>query len=1301
MKLKKLTSRTLLVTIVAFTVSCNTQQKNDTSLKLFYNQPASEWTEALPVGNGFLGAMVYGTVEKEHIQFNEETLWRGKPHDYAHKGASAYLEEIRQLLFEGKPDEASKLAAKEFLSIPVRQMAYQPFGDLYVDFKGHENFTDYYRELDLTNAVCKTSYRVDGVEFKREIIASNPDKAIVIELSSQKKESINCIIFYDALHETKSVDFSDNTLFLEVQVEDGALRGIAGARVDTDGKINYSNGKLSITGADQVTVYLSAATNFKNFKDVSNDPESVLKNRLAGSLNKKYKEIRKEHIEDYQSLFNRFAIDFGSNGRDTLPTDERLRLYPKSNDDPSLVALYMQYGRYLLISSSREGTQPANLQGIWNDKIKPPWESKYTTNINAEMNYWPSELLNLSECHEPFLKLIEECALTGRSIAREHYNCDGWVLHHNTDLWRGAAPINSAPYGVWPTGAAWVCTHLWEHFLFTRDTMFLRERAYPVMKDAALFYSQFLIEDPKTGWLISSPSNSPENGGLVAGPTMDHQLIRSLFRQCVKTAGILGESNEFTSMLAEKAEQVAPNQIGQYGQLQEWLEDKDNPENKHRHVSHLWGVHPGEDITWEKNPELMNAARQSLIFRGDDATGWSLGWKINFWARFLDGDHAYKMFDLLFRPKGGNEVSLTGGGSYLNLFDAHPPFQIDGNFGAAAGVAEMLIQSHQSYIDLLPALPVALNSGSVYGICARGGFELSFNWKDGVLQDVEVLSKAGMKCKLKYKDKTVEFDTEKGKRYYLDGGLADKNRRDDKQMLAKGKPNILFIMSDDHCARAIGAYGSRLADLDPTPNIDKLASEGMIFSNVFCNNSICTPSRASIITGQYPQTNGVLDLYSVLPPERHYLPLEMKKAGYTTAVIGKWHLKHTPQNFDYYCVIPGQGRYYDPIMYTNRDGVKKKVRFDSTLEREVPIREFKGHSSDVITDEVIAWLEQRDRSKPFFLMHHYKAPHDMFVYAKRYGEYLEDVEIPEPDNMYDQPGPYFGSVATRGANDSLVNVIGSSISRRGIRNYGRYYKVGEDVSDREFTHTCYQNYAKDYLRCVKGVDDNFGRLMDYLRDNHLLENTVIIYTGDQGMMLGEHDYMDKRWMYEESMRMPLIIRYPEKIKPGSSCDWLINNTDFAPTILELAGQEVPEYMQGHSFAKALDGRKENSRWRKGTYYRYWMHMAHSHNNPAHFGIRTKKYKLIFFYGCDFTNIHGGKEVTKYGGNRYWVNTPAAWEFYDLEKDPEEMNNRYDDPEYSEIIRDLKKELKKIRKELKETDENYPRIKEIINKNWND
>ena len=372
------------------------------------------------------------------------------------------------------------------------------------------------------------------------------------------------------------------------------------------------------------------------------------------------------------------------------------------------------------------------------------------------------------------------------------------------------------------------------------------------------------------------------------------------------------------------------------------------------------------------------------------------------------------------------------------------------------------------------------------------------------------------------------------------------------QTRAAEKPNILFIMSDDHCARAIGAYGSRLASLNPTPNIDRLAREGMLFKNVFCTNSICTPSRANIITGQHCQTNGVLDLYNVLPPEKHYLPAEMQSQGYLTAVIGKWHLKNSPNFFDYYCVIPGQGSYYNPIMYTNVGGEKQKVRFDSTLSREVPVRKFEGHSSDVITDEAIRWLKSRDRSKPFFLMQHYKAPHDMFVYAKRYKDYLKDVEIPEPENMYDQPGANFGSIATRGKDDDLINVIGSSISRRGRRNYGRYYKVPKEATDREFTHICYQNYAKDYLRCVKGVDDNIKRLMDYLRDANMLDNTIILYTGDQGMMLGEHDYMDKRWMYDESMRMPLIVRYPKLIAAGSTSDWLINNTDFAPTMLKLA-----------------------------------------------------------------------------------------------------------------------------------------------------
>ena len=531
--------------------------------------------------------------------------------------------------------------------------------------------------------------------------------------------------------------------------------------------------------------------------------------------------------------------------------------------------------------------------------------------------------------------------------------------------------------------------------------------------------------------------------------------------------------------------------------------------------------------------------------------------------------------------------------------------------------------------------------------------------------------------------------------------MPDPTMKKDQDKLKKGKPNIIFIMSDDHCEQAIGAYGSRLAPLNPTPNIDKLAKEGMLFTNVFCVNSICTPSRANIMTGQYCQRNGVFDLYSKLPGDRQYLSGEMQKAGYTTAVIGKWHLKYSPAHFDYYLVIPGQGEYYDPVMYTNKGGVKEMVRFDSQLEREVSVKKFKGHSSDVITDQTIDWLNSRDKSKPFFLMYQFKAPHDMFVYAKRYKDYLKGVEIPEPDNMYNQPGPKFGSIATRGPNDSLVHVIGSSISKRGMRNYGRYYHLDQNLPDSVFTHLSYQNYVHDYLRCVKGVDDNMGRFMDYLRKNNLLDNTIIIYTADQGMFLGEHDYMDKRWMYDESMRMPLIVYYPEMIRPGSKCDWLINNTDFAPTILALAGVKTPDYMQGHSFQDALKGNPEPSDWRKATYYRYWMHMAHMHNNPGHFGIRTKKYKLIFFYGTDFTDVNAGKVVTKFGGNRFWVNTPPGWEFYDLQKDPEEMDNRYKDPAYSQIIAGLKKELRETRQKLDETDKDYPKIQKIIDEHWND
>ena len=760
-----------LIAAILLGISCNVQEE-DVVLKLWYDQPSSSWNEALPVGNGRLGAMVFGGVSQEHIQFNEETLWTGGPHDYAHEGAVEYLEPLRQLLREGKQDKAHELAMEEFMSTPLTQKEYQPFGDLYLDFPGHESYTEYHRELDISSAVCRTSYVVNNVHYTREVIVSHPSQIIAIRLEADRSGSLSFDLWLNSEHEEHSLETSSGKQILNVAVKDGSLRGTAGIEVKTDGKISSNGDKIQISGAKTATLLLSAATNFVSYKDISGDPTARMENYLADAYDISYAKIREEHVADYRKLFERFSLNFGSNGRDSIPTDRRLLKFIESPDDPSLISLYTQYGRYLMISASRPGTQPSNLQGIWNKDLKPAWGSKYTTNINAEMNYWPAELTNLSECHEPLFKLIEECAETGAGVAREHYGAQGWVLHHNTDLWRGTAPINHSNHGMWVAGSGWLSYHLWEHYLFTRDLEFLRERAYPVMKGAATFYSQYLVEDQATGWLISTPSNSPEIGGLVAGPTMDHQVIRSLFHACIEAASLLDIDTEFASLLKEQAEKIAPNQIGQYGQLQEWLQDVDDPENKHRHVSHLWGMHPGTDINWEASPDLMEAAKQSLVFRGDEGTGWSLAWKINFWARLKDGDHAYELIKLQFRPVTAKNTSYSGGGgSYPNLFDAHPPFQIDGNFGAPAGIIELLIQSHQSTIDLLPALPSALPAGKISGVCARGGFELSFSWEDGILQEVEILSKAGESCSLSYKGNSIDFQTEQGKRYTLNSLL--------------------------------------------------------------------------------------------------------------------------------------------------------------------------------------------------------------------------------------------------------------------------------------------------------------------------------------------------------------------------------------------------------------------------------------------------------------------------------------------------------------------------------------------------
>ncbi len=742
------------------------------NLKLWYSRPAEQWTEALPLGNGHLGAMVFGGVGEERIQFNEDTLWTGQPTDYAHPGAAAVLPELRALLFAGRQAEAEALAMERFMSRPLGQFSFQPCGDLHLRMAENGPVEDYVRELDLADAVATTRWRSGRTVFTRRVFASHPHRALVVQLEAEGPDTIEAEIALSTPHARWSVAAQGAELHLAGQANDydwggkddrvsdkpaSVLRFAARLRARTEGgTLAVAGDRLTIAGARSATLVLVAATSFVNYADTGADPERRCAEALGQAGDVPFADLLADHLADYRELFRRTALELDESALALRSTDERIASFAQDRD-PALVALFFQYGRYLLIAGSRPGSQPANLQGIWNAELRAPWDSKYTCNINTQMNYWPAEAAGLGDCAEPLFAALRELAVTGAKIAREHYGARGWVVHHNFDLWRGAAPINNANHGIWPTGGAWLCQHLWWHYEYTGDRDFLAATAYPLLRGACEFFLDTLVEDPRDPerHLISGPSNSPEQGGLVMGPSMDHQIIRALFAYTAEAATILGRDPDFARTLRDTRARIAPNRIGRHGQLQEWLEDVDQPANEHRHVSHLWGLHPGDEIDPLSTPELAAACRTTLAHRGDGGTGWSRAWKINFWARLLDGDHAFELLRNLLVPAGTSHLGGHSGGVYANLFDAHPPFQIDGNFGAASGIAEMLLQSQRrdgdAYVlHLLPALPTALPNGAATGLRARGGFTVDLRWRDGKLAAVRLSSRLGNPCVLQY-----------------------------------------------------------------------------------------------------------------------------------------------------------------------------------------------------------------------------------------------------------------------------------------------------------------------------------------------------------------------------------------------------------------------------------------------------------------------------------------------------------------------------------------------------------------------